>query len=43
MSNSVNIKLRTFTQQKFGINLHLIYKLFCHVGFLSSSVFLDKV
>ena len=43
MSVLVNIKLRTFTQQKFGVSLHIIYKLFCYQGFLSSLVFLDKV
>lgn len=43
MSILINIKLRTFTQQKFGINLHLIYKLFCYNGFLSSFMLLDKV
>lgn len=39
----VNIKLRSFLQQKFGINLHLIYKLLSLNGINSSSSLIDKV
>ena len=39
----VNLKLRTFLQQKFGVSLHLIHKLLSLHGISSSYFWIDKV
>ncbi len=39
----VNIKLRTFLQQKFGVSLHTMHKLLSLNGISSTYSLMDKV